>query len=102
MAPVALTLTETSIEGLPDDLVAGVIDVTVDDTRETGTGEVNFSRVEPGTEPATFAADLITAIGGGPFPDYFLDTAGAIGQAMLTLDEGEYIVWFEPAEEGRR
>jgi hypothetical protein len=97
VASVGLTLTETSIEGLPDELAAGVVDVTVDDTREKGTGEVNFSRVEPGTEPATFAADLTTAIGGGPFPDYFLDTAGAVGHSMLTLDEGEYIVWFEPA-----
>jgi hypothetical protein len=99
VAPVALTLTETAIEGLPDDLVAGVIDVTVTDQRATGTGEVNFSRVEPGTEPATFAADLIAVIAGRPFPDYFLDTAGAVGHSMLTLDEGEYIVWSEPADE---
>ena len=31
---IAVTLTETGIEGLPDDLVAGVVDVTVTD--ETG------------------------------------------------------------------
>ena len=38
---VAVTLTETSIDGMPDDLVAGLIDVTVTD--EAGR-ELNFAR----------------------------------------------------------
>ena len=93
----AVTLTETSIDGLPDDLVAGAIDVTVTD--EAGR-EVNFSRVEPGTDPAMFATDLAAAMEGQPLPDYFLNSSGVIGHSMITLDEGEYIVWTDPAEEG--
>jgi hypothetical protein len=96
--PVALTLTATSIDGLPDDLVAGLVDVTVTD--EAGR-EVDFSRVEPGTDPAAFVTDLASVTNEGkPFPDYFLNNAGAIGHSLLTLDEGEYVVWTEPAEEG--
>ena len=95
---VALTLTETSIDGLPDDLVAGLVDVTVTD--EAGR-EVDFSRVEPGTDPAAFVTDLASVTNEGkPFPDYFLNNSGAVGHSMLTLDEGEYVVWTEPAEEG--
>jgi hypothetical protein len=97
MASVALTLTDTSIDGLPDELVAGVVDVMVTD--EAGR-EVDFSRVEPGTDPATFFTDLAATIEGQPFPDYFLNNSGVIGHSMITLDEGEYIVWAEPAEEG--
>ena len=37
---------------------------------------------------------------GEPFPDFFLNNAGVIGHSMITLDEGEYIAWTEPAEEG--
>ena len=49
--------------------------------------------VEPGTDPATFITDLVERDQhGGPFPDYFLNNAGAIGHIMITLDEGEYIV----------
>ena len=33
-------------------------------------------------------------------PDYFLNNSGVVGHSMITLDEGEYIVWAEPAEEG--
>jgi hypothetical protein len=98
--PVAftVTVTDTSIDGLPDDLVAGVVDVTVTD--EAGR-EVDFFRVEPGTDPATFATDLAAvAEEGQPFPDYFLNNSGVIGHGMITVDEGEYIVWADPAEEG--
>ena len=95
---VAVTLTDTSIDGLPDDLVAGLVDVTVTD--EAGR-EVDFSRVEPGTDPATFVTDLLAAgAEGQPLPDYFLNNSGVIGHSVIALDEGEYIVWAEPAEEG--
>jgi hypothetical protein len=97
MASVALTLTDTSIDGLPDDLVAGVVDVTVTDEAAR---EVAFFRVEPGTDPATFFTDLAAVMEGQPFPDYFLNNSGVVGHSMITLDEGEYIVWAEPAEEG--
>ena len=89
-----MTLTETSIDGLPDDLVAGVVDVTVTDETEAAGGEVSFTRVEPGTDVETFAAGIPEIIG-APWPDYILTTAGAVGHSMFTLDEGEYIAWID-------
>jgi hypothetical protein len=94
---VAVTLTEEGIEGLPAELSAGVVEVTVDDQTEGGGGEVNFTRVEPGTDTATFVEGLAGLFGGGPFPDYFLNTAGAIGTSLVPLDEGDYVVWFDKA-----
>ena len=51
---LALTLTETGIEGLPEDLVAGLVDITVTDETNAVDGEVDFTLVEPGTDVATF------------------------------------------------
>jgi hypothetical protein len=97
-AAVAVTLTETSIDGLPDDLVAGLVDVTVTDETEGADGEINFVRVEPGTDFETLKTDLIESIfTGGPIPDYWLNLAGVRGHAMITLDEGEYIVLIDLA-----
>ncbi len=93
----AVNLTPTSIDGLPADLAAGLVDVTVTDETEGAGAEVNFSRVDAGTDPATFAADLVKFIAGKPLPDYFLDTAGVIGHGMTVLEEGEYIVWIDLA-----
>ena len=94
--PVELTLTDSAIDGLPDDLTAGVADVTVTDETASSGGEVNFTLVEPGTEAATFAEDLSALFEGGPFPDSFLNTSGTTG-GMITLAEGEYIVWIDLA-----
>jgi len=95
--PLAVTLTETSIDGLPTDLVAGVVDVSVTDETEASGGEVNFSLVEPGTDAETFKTDLAAVFEGGPFPDYFLNTSGAVDGTVTTLDEGEYIAWIDLA-----
>jgi len=97
VTPVEITLTDASVEGLPEDLAAGLIDVTVTDDTEGAGGEVSFSLVEPGTEVETFKAGLAELFTGGPFPDYLLNNAGVIGQGMTTLDAGEYIVWFDLA-----
>jgi hypothetical protein len=93
--PIAVTLTDSSIDGLPTDLVAGLVEVSV--TGEPGT-EVSFSRVEPGTDPAAFVEELGAVIEGAPFPDFFLNTAGAVDGTITALDEGEYIVWVEGEE----
>ena len=97
VTPVEITLTDTSVEGFPEDLTAGVIDVTVTDETEGAGGQVSFSLVEPGTDVDTFRTGLAELFSGGPFPDYFLNNAGVIGQGMTTLDAGEYIVWFDLA-----
>ena len=91
-APVAVnvTLTDTGIEGLPTDLTAGLIDVTVDDQTEGAGGEIDFARVEPGTDPAQFATDLAAVFTGKPFPAYLLDVKGIVGQGMTVLQEGSY------------
>ena len=94
--PLELTLTDSAIDGLPDDLTAGVADVTVTDETASSGGEVNFTLVEPGTEAATFVEDLAVLFEGGPFPDSFLNTSGTTG-GMVTIAEGEYIVWIDLA-----
>jgi hypothetical protein len=98
ITPVSLTLTETAIDGLPADLAAGIVDVTVtDETGGAAGATVNFTLVEPGTDPATFVEGISAVISGGPFPDFFLNTAGVVGHTMTTLDEGEYIAWMDLA-----
>ncbi len=94
---VGVTLTDTSIDGLPTDLVAGLVDVTVTDETEGAGGEINFTLVAPGTDQETFAAGLAPIFEGGPFADYFLNNAGVAGSGTIALDEGEYIVWIDLA-----
>ena len=94
-----MTLTETGIEGLPDDLVAGLVDITITDETEAVDGEVDFTLVEPGTDVATFTEGLPALVEGGPFPDFFLNNVGAAGHTITTLDAGEYIVWAELASD---
>ena len=94
---IALTLTETSIDGLPTDLVAGLVDITVTDETEAAGGEISFTMVEPGTDVEAFKTGLAAIFEGGPFPDYFLNNAGAVGHTMTTLDAGEYIAWIDLA-----
>jgi hypothetical protein len=89
---LAVTLTETSIDGLADDLVAGLVDITVTDETDAAGGEINFVMVEPGTDVETFKTDLVESVStGGPIPDYWLNLAGVVGHSMITLDQGEYI-----------
>ena len=98
ITPVSVTLTETSIDGLPADLVAGLVDVTVtDETGGAAGATVNFTLVEPGTDPAAFVDGISPVNSGGPFPDFFLNNAGVVSHTITTLDEGEYIVWMDLA-----
>lgn len=92
-----VTLTESAVQGLPDEVPAGLVDVTVTDETEGAGGEVNFARVEQGTTEEEFPAALEPVFEGGPFPDFFLNNAGAIERSTLALDAGSYIVWFDRA-----
>ena len=96
-APVEVTLTETSIDGLPTELTAGLVDVTVTDETEAAGAEINFTRVEPGTDQEAFVAGLVPIFDGGPFPDFFLNNAGVVGSSTIALDEGEYVLWIDLA-----
>ena len=96
-APVDVTLTETSIDGLPTELTAGLVDVTVTDETEAAGAEINFTRVEPGTDQEAFVAGLVPIFDGGPFPDFFLNNAGVVGSSTIALDEGEYVLWIDLA-----
>lgn len=96
VTPVAVTLTESSLDGLPAEIAAGVVDVTVTDETEASGGELNFTLVEPGTDVEMFKSDLLSSVfAGGPFPDYFLNNAGVVGHSMITLDAGEYVAWYD-------
>ena len=95
--PVEVMLTDSSIDGLPTELTAGLVDVTVTDETEAAGGEINFTRVEPGTDQEAFVAGLVPVFEGGPFPDFFLNNAGVVGASTIALDEGEYLVWIDLA-----
>jgi hypothetical protein len=95
MASVEVTLTDASIDGLPDDLIAGVVDITVTDETDGAGGAVSFTMVETGTDVETFKTGLAALFAGGPFPDYWLNLAGVVGHSMITLDAGEYFVWID-------
>jgi hypothetical protein len=98
-APDALTITlaATGISGLPEDLDAGLVNVTVDDQTEGAGGEVNFTRISEQVSDETFASDLGVLFAGGPVADYFDTNAGVVGSSLITLDQGEYVVWYDGA-----
>lgn len=89
----------TGLSSVPTELSAGLVDVTVTDETEASGAEINFSRVEPGTDQAAFVAGLVPVFEGGPFPDFFLDNAGVVGSSTIALDEGEYIAWIDVASD---
>ena len=95
--PVDVTLTETSIDGLPTELAAGLVDVTVTDETEAAGGR----STSPGSSPVPIRRRSLPAwspiFEGGPFPDFFLNNAGVVGSSTIALDEGEYIVWIDLA-----
>jgi hypothetical protein len=101
---VDVTITADGIEGVPEELAAGLLDVTVDDQSEDGSagGDVSFTKVEPGTTPEDFAKGLGPVFAGGPFPDHMLNSAGVNDEGSIVLDEGEYIVWADLASNADR
>jgi hypothetical protein len=96
---IEATLTDTAIEGVPEELEAGLVDVTVTDetTDEGAGGDLSFSMVEEGTTEDEFKTGLAQVFAGEAFPDFFLNTAGAIGEGMFALEEGSYMVWMDRA-----
>lgn len=94
---LALTLTETGLEGLPEELTAGVVAIELTDDTEAAGGEVNFTRVEDGTTEDAFLEAIESVFAGGPIPDVLLDTSGVIERSTVVLDEGEHVVWYDLA-----
>lgn len=89
---IELTVSAEGIEGLPGDLAAGLIDVTL--TGPDGPVELDFTRVDPEADVSTFGDDIIALIQGAPAPDYFWNNSGIVGgQGVTALEEGSYIVW---------
>ncbi len=90
-----------SMDGVevPDELEGGIVNVIMDTELEAG--EVNFTRVAPGTTEEAFRQGIADYYGGGPLPEFVQATSGIAGdkgatEATLTLSEGEYIVWSVP------
>jgi hypothetical protein len=95
---LAVTLTDTALEGLPAEIPAGVVDVTVTDETETSGAGIELMRVEPGTDHETFTTELVDVVfTGGPFPDYILNGSSVVEHGLIALDAGEYIVWYDRA-----
>ena len=87
-----ITVSADGIEGLPDDIAAGLIDVTV--TGPDGPLELDFTRVDAEADVSTFADDFSALIQGAPAPEYLRNNAGIVGgQGVTALEEGRYVVW---------
>ena len=95
---VDLTLTEDSLEGVPDELTAGVVTVNLDaDDPET---EVDFSLVAEGTTEDEFREGLSSIVSGGPFPDFFENNLGVVTpETTMEIEAGSYFVWTEGPED---
>lgn len=94
-----LMITEDGFDGLPDEIMGGA--VTVDITSEDPEAEIEFSLVAEGTTEDEFREGVASIVQSGPFPDSFLNNAGAVpGGSTLMLEPGSYFVWSEPPSGG--
>lgn len=102
-----LTLTDDGLEGLPEEVVGGAVEVTfaVEGSREYAS--LDFTRVDDGTTPEQFAEEIVAVFEGGPFPDFVQSSSGHHGveggqraTSTILLEPGTHIVWFEGVAEG--
>ena len=92
----AVTLTETGIEGMPDDLVAGVVDVTVTDETEGAGGA--FDHVgRAGHRSGDVRGRPLQPVPGRAVPRLLPQQRRRVGQTVTALDAGEYIAWMDLA-----
>ena len=93
---VAVVIGADALE-VPEEIEAGPVTVSIEgEIGEYTTAE--FSRVEPGTTEEAFLEGLQQAMEGEPFPDFFLNTAGAVADVdpnVILLEPGDYFVWTE-------
>lgn len=90
---ITVTVADDGIE-VPAEVAGGAVTVTV----EGGEDEVDFTRVEEGTEEDAFIEGMAGLIEGGPAPDFLLGNAGVSGgeePSTILLEPGTYIVWTE-------
>jgi hypothetical protein len=97
-----LTLTDEGLEGIPESVPAGAVEVTltVEGSREYAS--LDFARVEDGTTVEQFAEGIAPVFEGGAFPEFFLNNSGlpetepgTPTTATILLEPGQHIVWFE-------
>lgn len=97
-----LTLTDDGLEGLPDSVTGGAVEVTLTLEGSREYASLDFARVDDGTTVEQFAEGIAPVFEGGPFPDFFQTNSGlpetAPGTpttATILLEPGSHIVWFE-------
>jgi hypothetical protein len=96
---VEVTIADGMIDGLPGEIMGGA--VTVDVTADDPETELDFSRVDDGLTEDEFREGLASVVTGGPFPEGFVDNAGAVqGGSTVMLEPGNYFAWTEPPTEG--
>ena len=97
-----LTLTDDGLEGLPDSIPGGALEVTLalEGSREYAT--IDFTKVDQGVTPEQFAEGFMPVFEGGPFPEFVQTSAGmpevGPGESVtstILLEPGAYIVWHE-------
>ena len=97
---IEVTLTSDGFDGMPSELPAGLVEIIlVNETDVYGT--LDMTRVADGTTEDEFLEGLAPVFEGGAFPDFFESNAGVDAEAgetktsLITLREGEHIVWYE-------
>ena len=95
----AATLTDEAIEGLSEEIPAGLVEVTVtDDTTDGGAGgDLSIMKVAEGTTEEDFVAGLLPVFEGGPIPEFIENSSGVIDEGTIVLEEGSYIAWIDRA-----
>ncbi len=97
---IEVTLTSDGLEGVPSELPAGLVEITLVNDSEAY-GSLDITRVTEGTSEDDFVAGLAPLFQGGEFPEYFASNVGVEADAGETqtstviLREGEHIAWSE-------
>lgn len=97
-----LALGDDGLQGLPDSIPSGAVQVTLSLEGSREYASLDFARVDEGTTVEQFAEGLAPVFEGGAFPDFFQTNSGlpetvpgSPTTATILLEPGSHIVWFE-------
>lgn len=105
-ATLDLTLTDDGLEGLPESIPGGAVEVTLTLEGSREYASLDFARVDEGVTVEQFAEGIAPVFEGGPFPGFFQTNSGlpetepgTPTTATILLEPGSHIVWFEGISE---
>lgn len=105
-----VTVTDEGIEGLPETITGGAVEVTADYQGSDDYFELNMIEVTEGTTAEQFAEEFAVVFEGGPFPDFVAETGASVGgpagapvTSTILLPAGSYIAFVEgPSGDGEQ